>query len=306
MKTSHIFWGVFFISIGGLVLLGNLTDLNFTWQSAWKFWPMVLILIGVSILVKNEIGKAIVAGLAALVLSLTIYASVSATANLVDNDFEIDFSDDEFTDFDTTYFAQDFSDSIKTATLNFGGGAGGFKMLTPTEKLLEFKTEGIKDIYGLKRQDSGSHSDIDFEMSDSHFKLGNNHYKNIVEMSLNSKPEWELNFAVGAASVDLDLTQYKVSKVDVDMGAAALNLKFGDLADVTRLIIEAGASDIDILIPANSGCEINTDAALTSKNYEGFTKINKDVYRTDNFESAQKKIYIEIDCGVSSIDVKKY
>ena len=89
MKTSNIFWGVFFVAIGGLVLLGNLTDLNFTWNSAWKFWPMVLILIGVSILVKNQIGKGIVAGLAALVLALTLYASVSATTNLIDDDFEI-------------------------------------------------------------------------------------------------------------------------------------------------------------------------------------------------------------------------
>ena len=54
MKTSHIFWGIFFIAIGGLVLLGNLTALNFTWHSAWKFWPTVSVLIGVSILVNNR------------------------------------------------------------------------------------------------------------------------------------------------------------------------------------------------------------------------------------------------------------
>jgi hypothetical protein len=305
MKTSHIFWGVFFISIGGLVLIGNLTDLNFTWNAAWKFWPMVLVLIGVSILVKNQIGKGIVAGLAAIVLALTIYASVSATTNLIDDDFEIHFGD-EVAVFDTTYFSQDFSDSILTATLNFSGGAGGFKMLTPTDKLLDFRTEGIKENFRLERNDLGSHSEINFEMKNNHIKLGNNNYKNAVELSLNSKPEWELNFDVGAASVDLDLTPYKVSKIDIDMGAAALNIKLGDLADVTRFKIDAGASDIDILIPDSVGCEIKSDAALSSRNYEGFTKISKNLYRTDNFSSSTKKIYIDIDCGVSSIDVKKY
>jgi hypothetical protein len=306
MKTSHIFWGVFFISIGSLVLLGNIIDLNFTWHSAWKFWPMVLVLVGISILVKNQIGKNIVAGLAALVLALTIYASASATNNIIDNNFEINFDEEQTAMFDTTYFAQDFSDSIKTATLNFSGGAGGFKILAPTDKLVDFKTEGVSDNYKLDRQDSDAHSEINFEMKNGHIKLGKNNYKNSVEMSLNANPEWELNFEVGAASVDLDLTQYKINKVDVDMGAAALNLKFGDLSDVTRLIIDAGASDIDILIPANSGCEINADAALSSKNYDGFKKINGNVYRTENFDTSKKKIYIEIDCGVSSINVKKY
>lgn len=305
MKTSHIFWGVFFISIGSLVLLGNLTDLNFTWNSAWKFWPMVLVLIGVSILVKNQMGKSIVAGLAAFVLALTLYASVSATTNLITNDFEINFDDNEAV-FDTTNFSQEFSDSIKTASLQFSAGAGNFKMITPTDKLVDFQTEGIKENYRLNRNDSGSHSDITFEMKNSHIKLGKNNYKNSIEMSLNAKPEWELNFDIGAASIDLDLTPYKVSKLDIDMGAAALNVKLGNISDVTRFKIEAGASDIDILIPDSVGCEINSEAALSSRNYEGFNKINKNLYRTENFEKSQKKIYIEIDCGVSSIDVRKY
>ena len=306
MKTSNIFWGVFFISIGGLVLLGNITDLNFTWNSAWKFWPMVLILIGVSILVKNEIGKGIVAGLAALVLALTLYASVSATTNLIDNDFEINLGD-EVAVFDTTYFSQEYSDSIKTASLNFSGGAGGFKMLTPTDKLLDFRTEGVRENFNLERNDMDSHSDINFEMKSNHsIKLGKNNYKNSVELSLNSNPEWDLNFDVGAASLDLDLTQYKVNNLDIDMGAAALNVKFGDLADVTRFKLDAGASDIDILIPDSVGCEIKSDAALSSRNYEGFTKLNNDIYRSENFDKFSKKIYIDIDCGVSSIDVKTY
>ena len=305
MKTSHIFWGVFFIAIGGLVLLGNLTALNFTWHSAWKFWPMVLVLIGVSILVKNQIGKGIVAGLAAFVLALTIYASVSVTTNLIDNDFEFDFGDG-VTNYDTSYFSQEYSDSIETASLQFSAGAGGFKMLTPTDKLIDFQTEGVNNNYVLNRNDSGSHTDITFKMKNTHFKFGKNDYKNSVEMSLNSKPEWDLNFDIGAASMDLDLTPYKINKLDIGMGAAALNVKFGDLADVSRIKIDAGASDIDILIPESVGCEINSDAALSSKNYEGFAKINKKLYRTDNFDSSKKKIYIEIDCGVSSIDVKKY
>ncbi|MFN3695643.1 MAG: LiaI-LiaF-like domain-containing protein, partial [Ignavibacterium sp.] len=41
MKTSHYFWGMFFISLGGLVLMGNLTDIDFQWSTAWKFWPIV-------------------------------------------------------------------------------------------------------------------------------------------------------------------------------------------------------------------------------------------------------------------------
>lgn len=306
MKTSHIFWGVFFLAIGGLLLLANFTDLNFTWESAWKFWPMVLVLIGVSILVKNQIGKNITAGLAGIILALTLYASFSATTNIFHNDIGFVFDDNYNAVYDTTYFNEDFSDSIKTATINFNGGAGNFKLLTPTDRLAEFRTAGYEGNYKLDRNDNDTHSDINFNMKQTKFKFGKKNHSNSVDISLNQKPDWELNFDVGAASLDLDLTPYKVSKVDIDMGAAALNIKFGDLSDIVRFKLDAGASDIDVLIPDSVGCEINSDAALSSKNYEGFNKVSKNVYRTENFDTAKKKIYMEIDCGVSSIDVRKY
>lgn len=306
MKTSHYFWGMFFISLGGLVLIGNLTDIDFQWSTAWKFWPMVLILLGISIMLKNQVGRAIVAALAGIVLALSIYASISATTSLITSDFEITIDDDNNPIYDTTYFSQEYNDSIKTASLNFSGGAGSFRLFSTTDKLIDFKTQGVKDLYSLRRNDSGTYSEIFFEMKGKSIKIGNENYKNSVELSLNPKPEWDLNFDVGASSLDLDLTPFNVRTLNVNMGAAVLRIKYGNLISTSDLEINAGASDIDILIPKDIGCEIKTDAALSSKNFVGFTKIKSDLYRTPNFDTAEKKLYIKIECGVSSIDVQSY
>lgn len=306
MKTSHYFWGMFFVSLGALVLIGNLTDFSFQWSTAWKFWPSVLILIGISIMITNQIGKAVVASLAGIVLALSIYASVSATTSLINRDFEIVIDDDGSAAFDTTYFSQEYSDTIKTAALNFNGGAGSFKLFSATDKLIDFKAEGLKDLFSIRRNDAGSYSEIFFDMKGKSIKLGKDNYKNLVEISLNPNPEWDLNFDVGAASLDLDLTQFKVRKTEINMGAAALRIKYGNLITISDLKIDAGASDIDILIPKDVACEIKTNASLSSKNFVGFTKIKSDLYRTPNFDSAEKKLFIDIDCGVSSIDVQSY
>lgn len=305
MKTSHYFWGMFFISLGALVLIGNITDFNFQWSTAWKFWPTVLILIGISIMIKNQVGKGIVAALAGIILALSIYASVSATTSLLSGNFEFVF-DGKNAESDTTYYSEDFNDSIKSATLNFSSGAGTFKLLSATDKLAEFNIEGIKDSYSLRRNDAETHSELFFETKGKRIKLGNKEYKNEVNFSLHTKPEWDLNFDVGAASLDLDLTPFTVRKVNVNMGAAALRIKYGNLITTSDLKIDAGASDIDILVPKEIGCEIKTDAALSSKNFEGFNKIKSDLYRTPNFDNAEKKLYIDINCGVSSIDVQTY
>ncbi|HWP82077.1 MAG TPA: DUF5668 domain-containing protein [Bacteroidota bacterium] len=51
-KLVDIYWGVVFVGIGGFFLAKNLgyLDLSFSWRSSW---PIVLILLGLSIVVKS-------------------------------------------------------------------------------------------------------------------------------------------------------------------------------------------------------------------------------------------------------------
>ena len=63
MKTSHIFWGIFFIALGGLILLNNFTYIYFEWETLAKLWPLVLILWGLSLFLKeNKIVKGFIIG----------------------------------------------------------------------------------------------------------------------------------------------------------------------------------------------------------------------------------------------------
>ena len=115
-----------------------------------------------------------------------------------------------------------------------------------------------------------------------------------------------MNFDVGAAAMDFDLTQFKTRDITVDMGAASIKIKLGTLYPDTKLSVDAGASDINIFVPKESGCKIVTDGALSSKHFDEFKKIDSDNYQTENFSEAANKVYINIECGVSSISVERY
>jgi hypothetical protein len=106
--------------------------------------------------------------------------------------------------------------------------------------------------------------------------------------------------------MDFDLTQFKTRDITVDMGAASIKMKLGSLNPETNLSVDAGASDINIFVPKESGCKIITDGALSSKHFDEFKKIDSDNYVTENFEEVANKIYIDIECGVSSISVERY
>jgi len=306
MKASHIFWGLLFVGLGALALVNNFTNIVMDWSTIWKLWPLTIVLIGLSILVKHQYGKSIIAGLAAIILSLAIFASFKTATNFFNHDFNIVFGEDANVEYTTTEFTEQFDPILQFATLNFDAGAGTFNISNTTENLIDAKAEGVKHNFKLTRFDSDSSTNIDLSMRQkSVFRFGKS-YKNNIDVVLNPNPVWDMNFDVGAASMDFDLTQFKTRDITVDMGAASIKIKLGNLYSETKLSVDAGASDINIFIPEESGCKIVIDGALSSKHFSDFDKIDSDNYVTENFDQAENKIYIEIDCGVSSISVERY
>ena len=306
MKTSHIFWGLLFIVLGALVLINNFTTIFMDWATIWKLWPLVVVLLGLSILIKHKYGKGVIAGLAAIILAFAIFASFKTATHFISNDFNIDLGDEVNNQYGNTEFNEKYDSTLTYATLNFDAGAGTFIISDTTDNLIDAKTEGHKNNYKLSRLDTDSSSIIDFDMGDKAiFRFGNN-YKNKVDIALNNKPVWDMNFSVGAASIDFDLTEFKTKDLAVDMGAASIKIKLGSLYPETQLSVDAGASDINIFVPKESGCKIITDDALSSKHFNEFVKNDSDNYETSNFDEAANKIYINIECGVSSISVERY
>jgi hypothetical protein len=308
MKTKHLFWGILFISIGLLWLLDHFMQLFVDWNYLWKLWPVVIILWGASLMIRNQVAKGIVVGLTAFLLALALFTSVRYGCHQVGHGMEWTISDDnDGSKYTTNEYSEPYNNSYSKATLNFNAGGGTFIAHDTTTELFFASAEGKKENYSLSKDVSDNHVDLNFDMNQGHIRFFHfNKMKNRIDLKLNTKPVWDLNFDLGAASVDLDLSPYKTEKISIDMGAASLKLKLGDRADETRLTIDAGASTIDIDVPEGAGCEIKTDASLSSKRFEGFKTIESDLFRTDNFDNAKKKIYITIESGVSSIVVLRY
>ena len=304
MKTSSIFWGTLFIVLGLLVLLNNVFSLSIFWGNLWNFWPVILVLLGVAILVKNKFGKMFIAASAGIILAVIIYSSIHFTTKFIQGDFDVIFDDDG--DFVTTQYSEPFDSTITKVKLYLDGGAGKFTIGDTTDQLIFVRTDGIENNFKLVKKDEDNVSEVWLKMKKTTFHLGKNKFKNEVDISLNDKPLYDFDFDVGAASVNMDLTPYKIENIDLEIGAASLDTKLSALADSTKFNINAGASEIKISIPGEAGCQLKVDDVLSSVHINGLDYIRSGLYRSDGFDEAQKKIYINIDCGVSSIKINRY
>lgn len=51
-RTESLIWGLFWIFIGGLLLLHNFYPEYRILANIWKFWPVLIIVIGINIIVR--------------------------------------------------------------------------------------------------------------------------------------------------------------------------------------------------------------------------------------------------------------
>lgn len=125
-------------------------------------------------------------------------------------------------------------------------------------------------------------------------------------MRLNPNPEWEISVETGASSVDFDLSKFKVKELKLNGGAASFKVRFGMPVVMTDVDISTGVSGVDISIPQNAACSIETDSGLSDNKFDGFSKTSDNNYETPGFSSAKNKMHIHISGGLSDFKVRRY
>ncbi|MET3113905.1 hypothetical protein AAKU52_001637 [Pedobacter sp. CG_S7] len=315
MKLDRIMWGIILLFVGGVLLLENFNVIEFYWRSIWRFWPVFLIIAGINILFnrkQSQIGSAISIGVLVVMLAFLFYKGQQPpkNRNWIEDNFRgnIDFDNDEDTSaVSVLNFSEPFvTDSAKQVILNISGGGTSFNLEGETDSLISALVNRKQGNFRLKKEMTDSTQTLTFAMQDKKGKWSINNGGNEVRFKLNKMPVWTVNMSMGAGEVDFDLRDYKVRTFKFDGGAAALDITMGDLLPITDVVVKTGVADVNLNVPTTSGCRIKSKTGLSSKDFEGFTKVANDTYETPNYKTATKKIFISFDGGLSNFAVKRY
>lgn len=300
MKTGQIFWGVFFLTFGAILLFTKLDFLILNWSFAWDLWPLIIIFWGLSIVLKNSSFKPIINAVFGFAIAVIVFGIFN---NIFENTFgeKILWSDSQ----NVNYFSEEMSPNIKNAHFELSAGVGYFKISDGTDKLISGKAKGIFSSTDFRVDTNGNNANLYFEMDEGEFKIHKGNFKNNLLVELNTAPIWDFDIETGAAKSEFDFSKLKVASLNLKTGAAKTFLKFGDLYENVKIDIEMGASKLNIKIPNNVGCRISGEMALVAKDFNGFKKYDG-YYQTPDFEQSLKKVDISIEGGVSSISVERY
>jgi len=312
MKNGNIFWGVLLIILGGLIFMRNFDIFFFTWGSLLRLWPLIFIFWGIAVLPVKS-GVKILLSLVTIVIGLIILTSNPRHETFwqrwdrhvqIDRDYNNDNRDDDEQPWAKQHLSEEIDSSIEYAVLNMNAAAGEFILSGQTSELYEFKSEGNTGPYHASTS-KPSKNKVVVDFDHKSFR-GRDNIENTVTMHLNNQPVWTLNCDVGAADMEMDLTSYKVQKIDIDGGASSIKIKLGDKYPNMKINIDAGAAGIKISIPKESACEVHTSTFLSGVDLDGFNKIDRGLYQTPNFSDSANQIMITVDAAVSGFKVIRY
>jgi hypothetical protein len=294
MNTSRFFWGTLWIVAGVLILLAKLGVMTLQIGSLWKFWPLVLVLWGIGMFTGARAIRSLIAVVAGILLALIIYGV-----------WEEWISGREPRGLTDQTFMETYDSTLHTASLRFVSGAGSFTLRDTCAALFRAETATEFGKYEMDSRTGFREKDLTLRLSDhpKGFRTGG---KNSVTMCLNTGPVWTLKLELGAAKLFADLAPFAAENIDVKTGAADVRVRLGDRAEECRANIHAGVSSISVEVPESAGCEISSETGLSSKTCNGFVERGEGNYRTANFDTASRKIFLYFKAGVSSLKVVRY
>lgn len=264
MRRSGIFFGIFIVLLGAVLLAINL---GYADRRIWNFfWPALLVLLGAWLLLRPRVSRQ------ALAVEQASYPLGGATEG------EISFH----------YGAgvMHISDSALPTELAGGSFTGGV--------LAEQSVRGSTALLTLK-----SPSDRIF---DGPWGAGDKGFD--WKVGINAQIPLSLDLHTGANEQFLDLSHTQVKSLLLETGASHSVITLPAAAGFTKAVIKSGLADVSITVPEGVAALIHVNAGLSGikVNTDRFLKVGEQ-YQSTDYLNAANKVEIHIETGLGSVSV---
>ena len=291
-RRGGLIFPILLVIVGVVLLLQTTGVLPWSlWSTLWRFWPVLVILAGLSIVLRNA-PAWVMPSIALLALAGVVGAAVA---------IEWPFTK-------PTTYTSSFTEplgGLERARVEVDFGAGKLSVGSlpeSSENLAEGQFGGARKVNAtLDRR--GSEATLKLSRTSRAFFWGS--VEEEWDIQLSPRVAIGLDVDTGASDVELDLTDLQVDKFSLDIGAARARVRFPRAAGTTDAHVKAGAADLELVVPEGVAARISIEGALSRVDVDE-TRFPKkgDRHESVGFDEAQNKLTLEIDSGAANITVR--
>ncbi|HEY9062140.1 MAG TPA: hypothetical protein VIO64_16820 [Pseudobacteroides sp.] len=302
MKTGKIGLGVFLLAIGIIWILISFNVISFSYVttffiSAFKLWPLILIFIGVNLVFKYNSAVKTISWI--LYFSIVLSYGIIANPKIGFEGVKINLDLGNRRNENYVKYSEKIKEATKNGKIDISLGATKINLDGNTKEL--FSADVPESVKLNKVDYSNNDKDVKIDLNKSHYF---DFASKTCSFNLNKNVLWDIDMNTGAINGTMDMTDIKLKKLDLNIGASSIDMKFGSGYDKTKVDINAGASNINLTVPRSSGIRIKISKITNHTNLDslGWNK-NKDVYESPNYDKAESKIDMEVQMGISNFNV---
>jgi hypothetical protein len=293
-RGGSLVFPILLIVLGLLFLLDNLNITSgIDWGAIWKLWPVILIALGLEVL----LGRRISFGAVLLIVIVVVVAGGIAWWSVAVGDREGKVE----------YFTWD-AQGVERAELELNLGLGELRLAGQGDMgdLLS------ADLDLAPGDDVNERINIDGDVARGHI-ASDRPFLSLPgifggkgsdwDLQLNTQVRWELDVNSGLGETWLDLSDLRVSDLNLDSGAGSVDLVLPRRGSV-RAMVDGGIGDLRISIPEGVEARISVDRGLGDLTIASRFERRGDYYESEGFSGAESYVDLEIKIGVGAITIR--
>jgi len=282
--------GVILVFLGVVLLLQNFDVLPWgLWGTLWRFWPVILVIIGINLLVSHR--NPWLAG-------VLVLAILGACLGLAIWQYHSSYPPGKISE---TYLEP--LDGLQGARVEIDFKAGVLHLLAlppNSANLVEATSKGD----GLK-------ADFRRKNEEGHLYLttawGHRRPWRGAEWEVKLCPDIPLTIKIdsAAANLRLDLSQLEVTDFDLEINAGNCKVDMPYPQQAIQASVKANAANVEIIIPEEVAARIETETNVSALEIaEGRFSKKGNYYISPDFEEAESRIYLKIDSNAGKVEIK--
>lgn len=287
-------FGVFLLFLGIVFLLQTLNVLPWgLWGTLWRFWPVLIIVAGLSILLRRY-NPWLVSTLILVLLFACLGIAIWQ------------YQPSPLLGKTTTSYSEPLG-SLERAQVEINFNAGSLTIGS-------LPLDSTNFVEAASKRENGDMKVV-FQNQDGEGSLAlsteqaNRRFWDEVDS------RWEVNFsrsiplaidiesAVG--NLDLDLSELAVTELQLDIDAGNCIVKMPSSTDTTQAYIKADVANVEVTIPQGVAAKLKVATDLSAFEIDESRFPRKGAYYiSPDFESAKNRVELELDCDIGRVQVK--
>ena len=288
--------GILLLFLGVVFLLQTLNVLPWgLWGTLWRFWPVLIIIVGLGILLRRYnvwLVSLLILAILGACLGIAIWQEgAPPPAGVITKNYSEPLGSLEHAQIEVNFTA---------GSITIGSLLPGSSNLVEVDSEVRNGHESMK--VNFQQQDSEGRLSLSTEQVNRWFwgegGIG-------WEVNFTRSIPLAINIESAVSNMELALSELKATELRLDIDAGNCRVKMPSSAGATHAYIEVDAANLEVAIPDDVAAKIKADVNLGAFDVDTSRFPKKgDYYISPGFEGAENRVELEINCDIGKVQVK--